>query len=183
MQFLYYHFYKLFSKKEIKDINKNIIKYSNPKFSDGPADAVLKKCNVHISEWTFVKNFLYKAEQISSDTNQKIFGFDIDPIHDLNLIFHNEYTDKENGQYQYHFDGEKMDKMFTMKLTCIINTSEKPYEGGQFILNTGIETHINVLDEPGSMLIFPSFLLHKVCPVTKGKRTSIALWRYGKHWR
>ena len=31
----------------------------------------------------------------------------------------------------------------------------------------------------GSIIIFPSFMMHQVTPITKGIRNSLVLWAYG----
>ena len=35
----------------------------------------------------------------------------------------------------------------------------------------------------GSVFIFPSYMLHRVTPVTKGIRRSFVLWVGGSHYR
>ena len=41
----------------------------------------------------------------------------------------------------------------------------------------------NIIREKGRVLIFPSFLPHKVTPVTKGVRKSLVTWMEGPAWR
>ena len=41
-------------------------------------------------------------------------------------------------------------------------------------------THYEVPEmKPGYMIVFPSFLAHKVEPVTEGERISLAMWFWG----
>jgi PKHD-type hydroxylase len=35
----------------------------------------------------------------------------------------------------------------------------------------------------GAFIIFPSFMLHRVTPVTRGVRWSLVAWIHGKRWR
>jgi len=37
--------------------------------------------------------------------------------------------------------------------------------------------------EQGTLTIFPSFVLHKVTPVTKGERNSLVTWVTGKQFK
>jgi predicted 2-oxoglutarate/Fe(II)-dependent dioxygenase YbiX len=182
MQLQYYFCKNIFSKKEIKQINKLAKNKSTTGIKDGPANERVKTAKVSIIEWQFIKHILYKLEQISSFTNQQYFGFNIQPMNDFNGIFHNEYNSNNLGQYEYHYDDNPNSISTTLKLTCLVNTSEKNYEGGKFFLHLGKETHIQELDEPGSILIFPSIFLHKVEPVTKGIRSTVVMWRVGNHW-
>ena len=35
----------------------------------------------------------------------------------------------------------------------------------------------------GSIIVFPSFVWHRVTPVTKGERYSLIMWNLGQPWR
>ena len=37
--------------------------------------------------------------------------------------------------------------------------------------------------EAGTGIIFPSWMPHRVKPVTKGKRISLVAWMYGAAWK
>ena len=66
------------------------------------------------------------------------------------------------------------------KLTAIIQLSEETdYEGGDFefgITNTEGTGLITGNRTKGCLLVFPSFLSHRVTPITKGTRYSIITW-------
>ena len=47
---------------------------------------------------------------------------------------------------------------------------------------TGGETK-DVVQKKGYMSIFPSFIVHKVTPITSGKRKSLVAWFTGPDWR
>ena len=58
----------------------------------------------------------------------------------------------------------------TRKLSFIIGLSPtESYEGGEVIFKVGPEEKA-IKIEQGKMITFPSFVLHKVAPVTKGER-------------
>ena len=63
-----------------------------------------------------------------------------------------------------------------MSMSLILNDD---YEGGDLILYGAGK----VKQEIGSMVFFPSFLLHEVMPVTKGTRYSLVMWFLGNPWR
>mgnify|MGYP001302976164 CR=1 FL=1 len=63
-----------------------------------------------------------------------------------------------------------------MSMSLILNDD---YEGGDLILYGAGK----VKQEIGSMVFFPSFLLHEVGPVTKGTRYSLVVWFLGNPWR
>jgi PKHD-type hydroxylase len=39
------------------------------------------------------------------------------------------------------------------------------------------------LKEPGSLLVFPSYIQHRVTPVTKGERVTISRWLSGPNFK
>ena len=63
-----------------------------------------------------------------------------------------------------------------ISMSLILNDD---YEGGDLILYGAGK----VKQEIGSMVFFPSFLLHEVGPVTKGTRYSLVVWFLGNPWR
>ena len=94
----------------------------------------------------------------------------------------------EDGFYLWHNDGmgshyevhDKPDNKFlhenTRKLSMsIILNSE--FEGGDFELRD-LEERVPRLNE-GSVFVFPSFLQHRVAPITKGIRYSLVAWFLG----
>jgi len=77
------------------------------------------------------------------------------------------------------------------KLSSIINLS-KPgdYEGGnlEFDFRNLSEKSSNIrvcneIKEQGSIVIFPSFIYHRVTPITKGTRHSLVSWTVGYPWK
>jgi PKHD-type hydroxylase len=73
------------------------------------------------------------------------------------------------------------------KLSCVISLSNpKDYKGGNFLfqLNHGNEKDevylCNEIKEKGSIIVFPSFIKHKVEPVTSGTRYSLVNWCLGR---
>ena len=66
------------------------------------------------------------------------------------------------------------------KLTCLLNLSEKPYEGGDFYLTFDNK---KIKFKSGEALIFNSLIAHKVSPITKGERITLTYWGIGPVWR
>jgi len=68
-----------------------------------------------------------------------------------------------------------------IKLTCLLNLSEEPYEGGEFCaINQEEET---IKFDSGMGLVMNSLIAHKVTPVTKGERITLTYWAMGPLWR
>ena len=82
-----------------------------------------------------------------------------------------------NDFYGAHRDADKNNKRILSVSVQLSKPSE--YEGGDLCLY-GIEGAFSpVTNEQGTVIIFPSNLLHKVEPVTKGIRYSLVQWFKG----
>ena len=82
--------------------------------------------------------------------------------------FYDEHTDWSSG------------KMSTRKLSASIQLSdEKDYEGGELVLNLGLEGEYRCPKSQGTVLVFDSRLIHWVEPVTSGVRYSVQKWVHG----
>jgi PKHD-type hydroxylase len=106
---------------------------------------------------------------------------DILNIKDKTRIRSHRDTKSHPGHYDWHIDGGK--DTYNRKISVVVNLSDpSDYEGGRLRTNfsDGIITHGNGL---GSCIIFPSFILHKVEPVTSGTRESLVCWIHGPSFR
>jgi PKHD-type hydroxylase len=66
--------------------------------------------------------------------------------------------------------------MNTRKISITVQLSDpNDYEGGVLELNVG-NTIVQMPKEKGCAVLFPSYILHRVTPVTKGIRKSLVLW-------
>ena len=87
----------------------------------------------------------------------------------------------KDGFYSWHKDGmgshnELQNDGTTRKLSMsIILNSE--FEGGDFELRD-LDVRVPRLNE-GSVIMFPSFIHHRVAPVTRGIRYSLVTWFVG----
>ena len=55
------------------------------------------------------------------------------------------------------------------------------YVGGDFEFDE-IKTNVDFKSQ-GTIIVFPSYLRHRVLPVTSGVRKSLVAWFYGPKWR
>lgn len=76
-------------------------------------------------------------------------------------------------------------KIRKISVSCSLNDSKK-YKGGklQFDSSTPLKKENIITCEEilpkGSIVVFPSFIWHRVTPVTRGTRQSLVLWNLGK---
>ena len=111
--------------------------------------------------------------------NPQWFGFNINTLPYLQFT---EYDESYQGEYKSHQDVFWINSSANhRKLTCIVQLSdETTYEGGNLVLeNLSEYPPEDKVKKQGTMLTFPSFLYHKLTPVTKGKRYSLVGWFEG----
>ena len=102
--------------------------------------------------------------------------------YDINGSSQCEYLryDKD-GHFSEHidilFNKEIVEKEGMRKLTVIAFLNDE-YEGGRLYIKLG-KNKIYPDTSPGNVIIFPSFLLHGVEPITNGTRRSIVCWLVG----
>jgi PKHD-type hydroxylase len=114
-------------------------------------------------------------------SNRTNFGIEIDRPFELQFT---EYHGTAQGKYDWHQDvWLESDRSFDRKLSVVVQLSDPgEYEGGAFEF-FGIASPEAAFAPQGSMLIFPSWLQHRVKPVTKGLRRSLVSWVEGPKWR
>ena len=114
-------------------------------------------------------------------SNRTNFGVDIVAPFDLQYT---EYHGTAHGKYDWHHDvWLESPRPYARKLSFVVQLSEpEDYEGGAFEF-FGLQQPGATFAPRGSMLIFPSFLQHRVLPVTKGIRRSLVSWVEGPRWR
>tara|TARA_Y100000816_G_scaffold285585_1_gene265427 strand:- start:619 stop:1281 length:663 start_codon:yes stop_codon:yes gene_type:complete len=90
-----------------------------------------------------------------------------------------QFHQPENKNLNYTNEGFLLGTVRKISMSLVLNNE---YEGGQLkfrMLNNSSEIEdTEIKTDRGDVVIFPSFIDHKVAPVTKGTRYSIVAW-YG----
>lgn len=99
-------------------------------------------------------------------------------------IQYTEYHASEGGHYDWHGDVDWNEGLLAdRKLSMTVQLSDpSEYEGGQFEFGE-VECPNEYSRVKGTVLVFPSYLTHRVTPVTKGVRKSLVSWWWGPRWR
>ena len=136
----------------------------------------------HQNSWIF--------DQINfgiEDMNSKFFHFD---LYGYDYFQYSEYHGDKSGKYNFHMDiftnEESYASPLTRKLSLVLLLSEPgvDFEGGEFQMNVGSEDKLETLQmKKGTLIAFPSFMIHRVTPVTKGIRRSIVNWVEGPKFK
>ena len=111
------------------------------------------------------------------EANNKLFQLDLYGF--TEKLQFTEY-EGQGSHYDWHPDiGPNTTKR---KLSIVVQLSdEKDYEGGELLINTG--QLLIPSKKQGTVILFPSFLMHKVEPLQSGNRYSLVSWISGNTWR
>lgn len=121
-----------------------------------------------------------KIGQFLVESNQKHFGVDLTA---LQSIQYTEYHAENSGTYDDHLDFAPHTPL-PRKLSVSIQLSDDTdYEGGDLQLKMSSQKPYCASRLKGDGLVFPSWILHGVTPVTKGVRKSLVVWAEGPEWR
>ena len=116
----------------------------------------------------------------AGEANARYWQFDITGFFQpLQLV---SYRGEEQQHYAWHLDiGHGLDT--GRKISVSVQLSDpSDYEGGDLELNTGKQ--LDVPKEQGAIVLFPSYILHRVTPVTRGERWALVGWVQGQdHFR
>lgn len=89
---------------------------------------------------------------------------------------------EEGGHYDWHIDAGNPDQngqMRKLTLSLLLNDPSE-FEGGKLEIGQVSEQPVQ---EQGTIVIFPSYVLHRVTPVTSGVRYSAVTWFNGPAFR
>jgi|SRR6056300_1447571 len=134
----------------------------------------LEKIN-HFKKVQSIVNAAYTA-------NNRNYGYILYPPNLTDTFLHNTYSSENLGNYDWHID-ESRSYVYDIKFTLLINISTEKYEGGDFFIFENNEKQVSEFSNPGDVIMFKSYLNHKVSPVTKGVRKSLAFFIEGPKFR
>ncbi|MEM6331385.1 MAG: 2OG-Fe(II) oxygenase, partial [Planctomycetota bacterium] len=111
--------------------------------------------------------------------NQEHYHFD---IHDFDGgIQLARYDESDAGFYTWHMDAGE--RTATRKISISVQVSDPgAYEGGNLELFYKMRPFIADRTR-GAVVSFPSWVMHRVTPVTRGVRYSLVGWVAGPRWR
>lgn len=113
---------------------------------------------------------------IGLSVNREHWQFDVTHANQCDLLRY----DKE-GHYEAHVDTFMKPDKETRKLSVLLFLNDE-FEGGKFYLIVGSKKTYPV-QRPGTVVVFPSFEVHGVEPVTSGERYSLITWMVGPWFR
>lgn len=102
----------------------------------------------------------------------------------LSELQYTEYHGSNEGKYDWHHDVDwNKNDGGDRKLSVTVQLSDpEDYEGGHFEF-LEVEQPSSEIRDKGTVLVFPSYLHHRVTPVTSGVRKTLVAWFEGPTWR
>jgi PKHD-type hydroxylase len=94
------------------------------------------------------------------------------------------YLGSEQAHYDWHCDMSEKTNLTPRKLSMSLLLSDTAdFQGGELQLKVADDEPIGLEQAKGRAWFFPSYMLHRVAPVTKGVRRSLVLWVGGPPFR
>lgn len=145
-------------------------------FSGNNPDKTVRSSTVKWLHDHRLRDYLFEYVKMAN-----INAFNID-VHNYAEMQYTEYQASEGGHYGWHHDihwnamsaGDRK-----LSITVQLSAPDE-YEGGEFEFS---ECDTPTSKEKGTVLVFPSYLQHRVLPVTEGTRKSLVAWFSGPRWR
>jgi PKHD-type hydroxylase len=112
--------------------------------------------------------------------NRDAFGFVVEGFDESAQVA--RYDAVEAAHFDWHADIGAGVAASRRKLTVVVQLSEPSYEGGMLELRPS-NAVLRADRAQGVACVFPSYVLHRVAPVTAGVRWSLTLWAHGPAFR
>lgn len=187
---------QIFTPDECADIIKNALNSWTEEeglFSNSKKDLDFRNTTLFMppksdKEAVWCKKIINTITSFNNDTEG--YGFDIVGMGEspamLRYMAPDINPNKKAGKYNWHIDlgSEPIQTMRKLSYSILLNVGE--YEGGELEFHIGDYVMANSNKGPdvlGSMILFPSYLVHRVLPITKGTRYAIVGWMHGDSFK
>jgi PKHD-type hydroxylase len=124
-----------------------------------------------------------KISNTISFVNSRFFNFDLSGLYEQIQL--GLYDSKDKGHYDWHIDCGYEDYINVprkLSMALLLNSTED-FEGGEFQVKVDSDVSKNLELKKGRAWFFPSWVLHRVAPVTKGVRKSLVVWAGGPSFK
>jgi PKHD-type hydroxylase len=171
-----------FNPREIKDIISIGDDYAQDESTvdNGRTDNVVRKSKVAWINNNSRTNWLYdRMAFISRQLNGQFFDYDLYGfVEDFQYTVYGEGGD----HYTWHMDKGKT-SLSPRKLSLVLQLSDpSEYDGGDLEIFTSPQP-TTLEKKRGIIHAFPSFVMHRVTPVTRGIRKTLVIWISGPKFK
>ena len=179
----YYWYQEGLNSEDLTNLDKLATTYPYTKGTIVGNDEIVESIRKSKIKWIHPNNdsqWLYdKIINMVTEANNTMWNFNLYSV--IDSIQYTEYSEG-GGHYDWHMDIGP-GSISHRKVSITIQLSDpSEYEGGDLELWYGGST-IQIPKNKGLTVIFPSFSMHRVTPITKGIRKSLVLWVGGEHYK
>jgi PKHD-type hydroxylase len=126
-----------------------------------------------------------RINSVINHINANFYNFD---LNGYEMYQYAEYDSAKKGHYDFHMDMQMTEplvfEMRKLSMTLMLNDPGVDFEGGDFQFMRSVPDKLETIElKKGRLILFPSFLVHRVTPVTKGIRKSLVVWVTGPKFR
>jgi hypothetical protein len=162
--------------KIIKEFEKNVDSSQKASVGDGRIDLTIRDCDR--IPLTLDKGLGATLSGIGFRQNYKNWNFNITHCNQSEFLRYDK-----NGHFSTHVDTftKSYKDPNCRKLTVLLFLNDD-FDGGKFFMLNGSEK-IYPRQHIGDVVVFPSFLMHGVEPVTRGIRRTVVTWMLGPYFK
>lgn len=172
--------------QDLGEINR-LSKKSISEYTEEDKENLLETRNSHIAwldePWIYnrLKKYILAANKNAG------WNFNVDHTETLQFTkydvgqFYDWHPDQHHYLYPDDDTNENMRGKYRKLSTTLLLNDPSEFEGGdlEFHFNMKETEKATKLNSKGSLIVFPSFVYHRVTPVTKGTRYSLVSWTLG----
>lgn len=175
-----------FSDEEIESIKYYCSTLPKQSGIVGKGDEFSEDNSIRSSNISWVANnqnsgWIYdRLAYVARSINAKFFNFDLYGF--VEDFQYTEYTGDDSGHYTWHIDMSN-NSTAPRKLSLVLQlTDPSEYQGGDLQTMMSAEEQ-TVNKQKGLISVFPSWVMHRVTPVTSGKRQTLVIWISGPSFK
>ena len=162
----------LFIDTIIKDIDKD---WKDASIVSGFSDAYHSEIRTNTEQRVKDNSSIIRVIGLIDTMNRDFWNFELKGV-DIMTDHPSIFRYKKGQKFDWHFDVTHVQP--TRKLGFSLQLSHsKDYEGGDLEI-FGCDPDLKFRDR-GALIVFPSYVWHRVTPVTKGERTAMVGWIHG----
>ncbi len=179
---------ELMSRTQVESAKISGLDNNKSPIENGVVDSSIRSSRVAFHNPNNENRWIFdRFNRVIESLNSQYFNFD---INGYSAFQYSEYHAEEQGKYDWHMDiylGDVPTHEYEtrkLSLTMLLNEPGVDFEGGDFeLIQSSLDKHQTIQLEKGKIVVFPSFIFHRVKPVTRGVRKSLVIWVVGPKFR
>ena len=176
----YYYFKNGFSDEDISKVSEIVKTAELTRGTVGDKGEVVddyRNSSICWIPYTPASDWLYKKiADFAIEANTELWQLEISSMSES--IQYSVYSSEQQQHYHWHMDCGS-GTMARRKVSVVVQLSTpEEYEGGNLEFHIRKDT-FKAPQQKGDVIVFPSFFMHRVTPVTKGVRKSLVIWISG----